>query len=301
MAVRRPRIHDSDHRAVVAKIWKGKPGQLKANRQRRLQFPLQPPPVEEQDEQTRLFGDLRKTCEEDTPTRRKANDWISEESWRLIAHRAMLRRTGRLCQMGARRLHRQIGKSLRTDRADRTLSVRTLIESKFTMGNVHEAFPHLKGRYRAASETQAKPCRQTMDRQTAKRVDLYTRRQSLGEPLPINIDPVDINNATPSDGELRVAVGELTNGRAAGASGMRAEHVKAWLSDMRREEDPKDQGLAPFHKAGSGSMDPWRNSATTTMVHRCSAPKRRWGLPWDRAARAHLEMHRAGHRPSAEC
>ncbi len=74
------------------------------------------------------------------------------------------------------------------------------------MGNVHEAFRHLKGWYRAASETQAKQCRQTMDRQTAERVDLYTRRLSPGNPLPINIDPVEINDATPSNGELRVAV-----------------------------------------------------------------------------------------------
>jgi hypothetical protein len=198
--------------------------------------------VEEQDEQMRLFGDLRKMCEEDMLTRRKVNDWISEESWQLIAHQAMLRRTGRLCQTGGRRLHRQIGKSLRTDRADHTLSDGTLIKSELTMGNVHEAFRHLKGWYRAALETQAKPCRQTMDHQTAERVGLYTRRQLPGEPLPINIDPVDINNATPSNGELRVAVGELTKCRAAGASGLRAEHVKAWLSDMRREKDPKDQG-----------------------------------------------------------
>jgi hypothetical protein len=90
-----------------------------------------------------------------------------------------------------------------------------------------------------------------MDRQTAERVTLYTRRQSPGEPLPINIDPVEIDDDTPSDGELRVAVGELTNGRAAGASGMRAEHVKAWLSDVRREEDPKDQGA-------DGAGDNWR-------------------------------------------
>jgi hypothetical protein len=129
--------------------------------------------VEEQDEQTRLFGDLWKTCEEEAPTRRKANDWISDKSWQLIAHRAMLRCTSRLCQTGGHRLHRQIGKSLCTDRAECTLSVGTLIESELTLGNVHEAFCHLKGWYRAASETQAKPCHQTMDRQIAKRVDLY--------------------------------------------------------------------------------------------------------------------------------
>jgi hypothetical protein len=198
----------------------------------------------------RLFGDLQKTCEEEALTRRKANDWISDKSWRLIAHRAMLHCTGRLCQMGGHCLHHQIGKSLRTDWAERTLSVGTLIESELTLGNVHEALRHLKGWYRAASETQAKPCRQTMDRQTGEWVDLYTWRQSPGEPLPINIDPVDIDDDIPSNGELRVAVGKLTNGRAAGASGMRAEHIKAWLSDMRWEEDPNDQGT-------DGAGDNW--------------------------------------------
>ena len=89
VAIRRPRIHDSDHRAVVAKSRKGRPGQLRAYHRRRLRFPLHLPPVEEQDEQTRLFGELRKTCEEETPTRRTVNDWISEESWRLIAHSCM--------------------------------------------------------------------------------------------------------------------------------------------------------------------------------------------------------------------
>jgi hypothetical protein len=105
------------------------------------------------------------------------------------------------------------------------------------MGNVHEAFRHLlKGWYRAATDTQAKPCRQTMDRQTTERVDLYARRDSPGDPLPINVAPVEIN-----DGELREVVGELTNGRAAGASGMRTKHVKKWLHDVQREEDPEDQ------------------------------------------------------------
>jgi hypothetical protein len=63
-------------------------------------FSLRLTPVEEQDKQTRLFGELQKTCKEDALTRHKHNDWISEESWQLIAHRAMLRCTGRLCQTG---------------------------------------------------------------------------------------------------------------------------------------------------------------------------------------------------------
>ncbi len=198
--------------------------------------------MEEQDQQTRLFGELPKTCEEDAPTRQKQNDWISEESWWLIAHRAMLRHTGRLCQGGGRHLHCQVGASLRKDQADRTSHVGTLIESELAGGNVQEAFHHLKGWYRAASDTQAKPCRQTMERQTSERVDLYARGVLPGNPLPINVAPTEINDDVPSDGELWGVVGELTNGQAAGASGMRAEHVEKWLHDVQRKEDPEGQG-----------------------------------------------------------
>ncbi len=198
--------------------------------------------MEEQDQQTRLFGELQKTCEEDAPTKRKQNDWISEESWRLIAHRAMLRHTGRLCQAGGCRLHRQISASLQKDWADRTAHIGALIELELAGGNVQEAFRHLKGWYRAASDMQAKPCNQTMERQTLEQVDLYTQRELPGDPLLINVAPIEINDDVPSDGELREVVGKLNNGRVAGASGMRAAHVKKWLHDVQREEDPEGQG-----------------------------------------------------------
>jgi hypothetical protein len=123
-------------------------------------------------------------------------------------------------------MQRQIGALLCKDRADRTERVGTLIESKLTGGNVQEAFRHLKGWYRAASETQAKLCFHTMERQTLERVDLYARRLLPGDPLPINVERTEINNDVPSDGEIRTAVSKLYNGRAAGASGMRAKHAK---------------------------------------------------------------------------
>ena len=120
-------------------------------------FPLQLPPVEEQDEQMHLFGELQKTCKEDTPMRRKHIDWISKESWRLIANRAMLRRTGHLCQTGGRRLHCQISASLSRDRADQTAMVNSMVKAEDPGGNAQEAFRHLKGWYRATLETQTKP------------------------------------------------------------------------------------------------------------------------------------------------
>jgi hypothetical protein len=228
-----PRFHDFDHRAVVASIQKGKAGALKRYCKSCQTFPLQLPPEAKQDVQTQLFGKLRATCEEDAPTRHTCSNWITEESWRLIAHRAMLRRTGRLCQAGGRRMHRQISALLRRDRAARTEWVGTLIESELMVGNVQEAFRHLKGWYRAMSETQAKPCYHTMERQTSEGVNLYTRRLSPGDPLPINVARIKINNNTPLDVEIRTVISKLSNGHAPGASGMRAEHVKEWLRGIR--------------------------------------------------------------------
>jgi hypothetical protein len=175
--------------------------------------------------------------------RRLKNGWISEESWWLIPHQAMLRRTGRLCQTGGRRLNRQIGVSLQKDRTDRTATVGATVEAKLAGRNVQEAFRHLKGWYRAATETQAKPCYHTMERQRLERVDLYAWRESPGDPLPINVTPVMINDDVPTDGKLQQVAGELTNGRAAGASGMCAEHVKEWLNGVQWEEDPEGHGV----------------------------------------------------------
>ena len=50
------------------------------------------------------------------------------------------------------------------------------IEAKLVGGNMQEAFCHLKGWYRAATETQSKPCYHTIEHQTLERVDLYARR-----------------------------------------------------------------------------------------------------------------------------
>ncbi len=61
---------------------------------------------------------------------------------------------------------------------------------------------------------------------------------------PIIIDNAEmlteeIQDDTPTDGEIRVAVAELTNGRGAGVSQMRAEHLKEWLKGAKLEEDPE--------------------------------------------------------------
>jgi len=80
-----------------------------------------------------------------------------------------------------------------------------------------------------------------MERQTEERVKLYRRRDSPG--LPIVLDHAEMRaeiwDDTPDEEELRAAVGELTNGRRAGASRMRAEHLNGWLKGARLEEKLK--------------------------------------------------------------
>jgi hypothetical protein len=71
---------------------------------------------------------------------------------------------------------------------------------------------------------------------------LYARRQSPGDPLPLHLTPVEIGDDVTTDSKIRTVAGGLTNGRAGGASGMRAEHVKTWLRGVLKEEDPERQG-----------------------------------------------------------
>jgi hypothetical protein len=139
-------------------------------------------------------------------------------------------------------MQRAIHAALKRDRAARTAQVGDLIVTELAKGNVHEAFRHLKGWYRNASQTQAKPCFHTMEWQTLEHVELYRRRDSPAPPIIIDNAEMltdEIRDETPTDGEIRVAVAKLTNGRSAGVSPMQAEHLKEWLKRAKLEEDPE--------------------------------------------------------------
>ena len=99
-------------------------------------------------------------------------------------------------------------------------------------------------------ETQAKPCHQTMERQTNERVELYAERAAYGAEFLANGTPFGIDNGPPLEGELRTAVSQLSHGRCGGASGIRAEHIKAWLHRAKKAEDPEND----TNHVGAGKM-----------------------------------------------
>jgi hypothetical protein len=73
-------------------------------------------------------------------------------------------------------------------------------------------------------------------KQTNKRIQLYTTVCPPGWAMHFNVDPSNVPDAALTDSELRAFVGNLCNGCVAGMTGMKAEHLKEWLADIKREE-----------------------------------------------------------------
>jgi hypothetical protein len=172
--------------------------------------------VEQQDDLTWAFKALKVICEEPETTKAHWRDWMSNSTWLLIKQCTSLRRTGQLRQLEGQRIQRAIHAALKRYRAcaARTAQVGKSIVAKLAEGNVHEAFRHLKGWYREASETQGRPCFQTIERQTVERVELYRQRDSPGLPIVVAHAEMHakIRDETPGEEEIRAAVAELTNG-----------------------------------------------------------------------------------------
>ena len=53
----------------------------------------------------------------------------------------------------------------------------------------------MKGWYTAVSDRPPKPCHDSMDKQIAEREELYWKVSSPGDPIPINVEPFDLNDS----------------------------------------------------------------------------------------------------------
>jgi hypothetical protein len=139
VAFRTPLVHDLDHGAAVATFHLRWTRRLTKYCQQQQRFSLRLPPGPH-DGLTRDFKTLRLTCKKPEPKRRQGNNWISDETWAIISHRTMLRRTGRLCQTAVRTMQRKIWALLKTDRAAQTAQVGATIKAKLARGDIQEAF-----------------------------------------------------------------------------------------------------------------------------------------------------------------
>ncbi len=127
-----------------------------------------------------------------------------------------------LCGLG-----RQVKVHLVADCLLCALNTTSEIQGSLSAGEFVEAWRHLKGLYRSVEDQAPKACPETLALQTAERVELYTVVPSSGWSLPINVTPIPVPDDPPMDQEIREVVAKLCNGRMAGATGMKAEHLTA--------------------------------------------------------------------------
>ncbi len=99
-----------------------------------------------------------------------------------------------------------------------------------------EAWHHLKGWFQLADDRALKACPEMLALQTAERAELYTAVPPLGWLLPIKITPIPVPDDPPTDQEIREVVAKLCNGCVAGATAIKAEHLKEWLHGIKHEE-----------------------------------------------------------------
>jgi hypothetical protein len=150
VGLRAPRHHDSDHQAVVAIFYGGRPGKVHQYRKRRQRVPLRLPRQGPHGEAETAFEELREAVEPTPPRKCPANQWISEGTWAIINHRAMLRRQGGLDQRGGQRLGRRIQSSLKAGRRQRAANCAADIAQHLKGGNLKEAWRCVQGWYRQA-------------------------------------------------------------------------------------------------------------------------------------------------------
>ncbi len=178
-----PTVHHSDHCTIVAVIRAGgEGGGLKKYRRKHQKLPLSLP-LRPKDMDTTAFNALAAKCVNPKLTQKPGKDWMSEAMWRLIAKQAYLLQSGCIWQDATWRMKREIGATIKAVKQKLTAKVGNLIVPELAKGDIKKAFWHLKGWYRKAAETQARPCRQMMERQTYEWEEPYAKRACSCEKL----------------------------------------------------------------------------------------------------------------------
>ena len=101
---------------------------------------------------------------------------------------------------------------------------------------IQEAWYRIQGWYKAAVDYALPPARATLKRITAKRFALYSRVRLPGDSFLVDIEPFEVEDGVPDEGEIKWAVKRLHKNRARGLSRMREEQLKGWLVAARRGE-----------------------------------------------------------------
>ena len=101
---------------------------------------------------------------------------------------------------------------------------------------IQEGWYRIQGWYKAAVDCALPPARVTIEWITAERVALYSRVPPPGDNISVAIEPFEVKDLVPEEGEIEWKAKRLCKNCSGGPSRMRAEHIKGWLAAARREE-----------------------------------------------------------------
>ena len=122
-----------------------------------------------------------------------------------------------------------------------------------------EAWQQLNGWYKPAVNHAPPPARATLERITAELVDLYSYVPSLGNNIPISVQPFPVDDLVPTEENIEEAVKHLQRNRSGGPSGMMAEHLKGWLAALKqrkREASEEGEGKTDDEEGEGGPTEP---------------------------------------------
>jgi hypothetical protein len=102
------------------------------------------------------------------------------------------------------------------------------IECKYVAGNIHGAYELLRGWYRKRGSQPQKPTRKELDKIREEFLKLYQKETPLGDPIPIHVFPLPINDKIPDEDEVWTAAKRMHCGKSPGASGICVSDLLYW-------------------------------------------------------------------------
>jgi hypothetical protein len=232
IGIREPPGYDSDHKAIVGVIQASTPREHHNYLGGRKSFPLHV-----------LKGTCHLVIWSSNVFRRHNGSWLRRQVldgllgfWRILGEwsvdeQASGRQSGLLNGEALQCLNWAIQRSLRTDRKKRVELASADIETQLRENDLKGAWGLLKWWYCQCSGKPPKPSRMDFAIIEQEYGNLYRAHAPPGEPVLSTMLPFDILDNTPEEEEIVECVKHLKSGKAAGPSGMRAEHLKEWCED----------------------------------------------------------------------
>lgn len=184
------------------------------------------------------------------------------------------------------------------------------LETLLATNDLQGAWRTLKAWYKHSCGRAPRPTREDLAKVSAEYAALYTAEPCQGQPVPILVAPVSVNDEIPTEEEIEEAVTRQKTKKAAGPSGMRSEHFKRFLAMARREEDPDDSAWRKLvaliqHVFDSGKVPQAMLWSVLVLIPKGDGGQRGIGLletAWklctsiiDRRLKAKIQFHDALH------